>query len=668
MAVRSELRMWGLRALAASILFLAFSSIDMIASAPAWSAPGRGLTAFRSDEEIKAFFRRREAEHAPPALVMPAPSPPMPAPAPPQSGNIVVTGTLMKTPAANAPSPVSVVNSADLRSAADPSITNNQVAGVDEGDIVKIRGNILVILRRGRLFTVSLAGGALRPVDAINAFPPDVSGRGDWYDEMLIAGDRIIVIGYSYARGGTEVNRFRLAPDGRLAWIDAYHFRSDDYYSDRNYASRLIGNRLILYAPLQLDASEPLANLPAMRPWRGRGSEKSPFRRIASARRIYMPPVMRDGREVDVEALHTVTTCDLAAPVLDCTATGVLGPDSRTFFVSSDAVYLWTSEGWRNDVKKPVGADGILYRLPLDGGRPAAVGVRGSPPDQFAFQEDPGEPVLNVLVRAEGGGDAMWRPEVTAGDAALVRIPAALFGNGRSEVPLSRYRPLPRLQGPSWNFHDRFIGGTLLYGGGEFARAPDRRGAELVAVPVHGGAPTILRLPHAVERIEALGNDGLVVGSGAASSLGFSGIELGRGGARLGDLFVLPAAEEGETRSHAFFFRPDADAPDGASGILGLPVARPVAPAYARLLGNGAAMLFLRRNQRRFAHAGEIAARAEGARDDACQASCVDWYGNARPIFLGDRTFALLGYELVEGRLENGRVREVRRVDFAPTR
>ncbi|HEX8668559.1 MAG TPA: hypothetical protein VF727_09345 [Allosphingosinicella sp.] len=52
--------------------------------------------------------------------------------------------------------------------------------------------------------------------------------------------------------------------------------------------------------------------------------------------------------------------------------------------------------------------------------------------------------------------------------------------------------------------------------------------------------------------------------------------------------------------------------------------------------------------------------------DDACEASCVDWYSNARPIFLGNRTFALLGYQLVEGRLERGRVREVARIDFSP--
>ncbi len=35
----------------------------------------------------------------------------------------------------------------------EESVTNTQHAGVDEGGIVKVHGNHLVVLRRGRLFT-----------------------------------------------------------------------------------------------------------------------------------------------------------------------------------------------------------------------------------------------------------------------------------------------------------------------------------------------------------------------------------------------------------------------------------------------------------------------------------------------------------------------------------
>jgi hypothetical protein len=44
----------------------------------------------------------------------------------------------------------------------------------------------------------------------------------------------------------------------------------------------------------------------------------------------------------------------------------------------------------------------------------------------------------------------------------------------------------------------------------------------------------------------------------------------------------------------------------------------------------------------------------------------VDWYGNARPIFIGERVYALMGYELVEGRVQNDELIELRRVNYAP--
>ena len=130
----------------------------------------------------------------------------------------------------------------------------------------------------------------------------------------------------------------------------------------------------------------------------------------------------------------------------------------------------------------------------------------------------------------------------------------------------------------------------------------------------------------------------------------------------------MPAASEGELRSQAFFYNPDPSTPDGASGVLGLPIARPIDGRYYGIARGAAAMMFLRRRQRQFSPAGTLDAQVAGLVDDGCVASCVDWYGNARPIFLRGRTFALLGYELVEGRLgESGAIRETGRLNFAPT-
>ncbi|HEX6376832.1 MAG TPA: beta-propeller domain-containing protein [Allosphingosinicella sp.] len=632
--------------------------------------PRGSLEAFASDAELRAYLRRlRKQEEAIPAPV-PPPSPPPPPPMPPAppppspsapAGTVVVTGTRIVHPNLTSSSPVAAVGSETV-SAAPQSITNNQEANVDEGDIVKVRGDTLVILRRGRLFTISLAGGKMRPVDSINAFPPGVSGRGDWYDEMLIAGDLIVVVGYSYARGGTEINRFRLDPAGRLRFEDAWHLKSNDYYSSRNYASRLIGNRLIFYTPLFLDWDEdPLEALPGVRRWRG--DDRAAFRRIAPARKVYIAPVMRRSRDAVVDTVHSVTSCDLAAAELDCSAVAVLGPESRTFYVSGQGVYLWVSDAWDDDDSRR-GPDSWLYRLPFGRERPSAVAARGAPVDQFSFREDAGEGVVNVLLRGESGGDFMFAPEVSGDGVALARILFSDFGNGSRELPRRRYRVLPDPGANDWSFHNRFAGEYVLYGGGRYGEA--RSAAKLVAAPLRGGRATELSVPHSVDRIELLGTDAIAVGE-APRGLGFSTVELPAGARpRLGDEYLLPDAAEGETRSHAFFFSPDAATPDGASGTLGLPVARRADPALARFFGSSAAMLFLRRDQRRLSPAGELEAKTQGVADDDCQASCVDWYGNARPIFLGGRTFALLGYELVEGELARGRIREVGRISFAP--
>jgi hypothetical protein len=622
------------------------------ASAP--SKPRGGLTAFRSDAELRAYLRRlkrqQEAVQPVPVPMMMPPAPPPPSAPPPagaqsQSGSITVTGARIARPNLTSTSPV--------------SITNNQEANVDEGDIVKVRGDTLVILRRGRLFTVSLAGGGMSPIDSINAFPPGVSGRGDWYDEMLISGDRVIVVGYSYARGGTEINRFRLDPAGRLRFEDAWHLRSNDYYSSRNYASRLIGNRLVFYTPLELDWEEnPFEVLPGVRRWQGgQGAQDRKFKRIASARQVFIAPAMRRSRDAVIDTLHSVTSCDLTATDLGCSATAVLGPRSRTFYVSAQGVYLWVTDAWQSD--RP---ESYLYRLPFGGERPSATAARGAPVDQFSFREDPAEGIVNVLVRSDGGGDAMFAPEA-GGNAgvALLRVRFSDFGDASRQVPRARYRFLPSV--PGWSFHNRFAGDYVLYGAGTHGEAAER--SRLVAARLRDGRATQLPLPHSVDRIELLGRDAMVIG-GTPRGLGFSTVELEGRAPDLGDRYIHPDSAEGESRSHAFFFSPDPDSPGGDSGTVGLPVAKRADPALARFFGSSAAMVFLRREQRRLAPAGELEAQTRGIVDDACQASCVDWYGNARPIFLGGRTFALLGYELVEGELARGRMREVGRVNFAP--
>ena len=534
------------------------------------------------------------------------------------------------------------------------SITNTQHAGVDEGGIVKVHGGHFVMLRRGRLFTVRV--NDLHPVSMVDAFGPGIDPRGAWYDELLISGDKVVVVGYSYASRGTEIGIFRIDDAGELRYVSTYHLRSNDYYSSRNYASRLLGTKLVFYTPQYLwyDPKDPLVVLPAMRRWHGGGREDE-FKRIVASTRVYRPAVELDPE--GVSALHTVTICDLAAPELECEATAVLGPPGRVFYVAPSAVYTWLSP-WRRRGESD-SALATLYRMPLDGSAPKAVRVSGSPVDQFSFLEtDDGH--LNVVVRGRARGDAMWQAERTGGEVALLRLPLESFGDGRRSAERSLYRELPRPAGGV--FVNRFVGDHLLYGTGNSWGPPRKTKSVLHVVAWRNADATPISLPHGTDRIEVMGGDAVVIGTDG-KDLHFSGIRLD-GAPEVALRHTMPNAAQGELRSHGFFYKPNGP----SSGILGLPVRAGGSAGYQHLRKSSASILFLKNAERRFTELGKLEADVTTPADDACAASCVDWYGNARPIFVAGRILALLGYELVEGRVDDAVIREVRRVSFAPPR
>lgn len=599
---------------------------------------GKTLRAFSSQQELEKYFRQLAEEQKR------------------ERGRSVAqesTTTTAATPQASTNSAAAKAGAKD----ADDSVTNVQQAGVDEGGIVKLHGDHLVVLRRGRLFTVAIGGGALKPISEIDAFGPDIDPRGTWYDEMLISGDTIAVIGYSYERGGTEVGLFQIDRAGNLRFLSTYHLRSNDYYSSRNYASRLIGNKLIFYTPLYLSPEDESLSktMPAVRKWH-KGATASEFRSIITPTRIYRTehPI----HAANGLALHTVTVCDIAQGEMSCKATAVVGAPGRVFYVSPDAVYVWTTDwaSYGNEKHSPA----MLYRMPLDGTAPSALQVSGSPVDQFSFLESD-DHYLNVLVRSDAAGDGMWSAEVAAGDVALMRAPVESFSDGNDVVPTSNYRKLPKPEG--YTFQNRFVGDYLLYGTGSGWGYPEKaNGSSLYLVRWTNGDLTDLHLAHGVDRIEVMGSGAVVVGTDG-QDLHFTSVRL-NGRPAVVSSYVRKDASQGESRSQGFFYK--ADGPD--SGLLGLPVRGGGRPGYEQLAEGSASILFLRNDALHLTEVGDLSAKSERAVNDACRASCVDWYGNARPLFVRGRVFALLGYEIVEGHLTDGRIRELRRVNFAPQR
>jgi len=621
-------------------LAVALAAVAITSPAADWAnstAPKRTLTAFASEKELADLLgrwaeeaKRREGPFAR------------------RSAN----GAL----AQDAPALAAPASLAAKEVGAADSVTNVQHAGVDEGGIVKVHGDHLVILRRGRLFTVAIGDDQLKPVSSIDAFGPDLDPGGAWYDEMLISENTIAIIGYSYARGGTEVGLFEISHTGKLAYKGTYHLRSNDYYSSRNYASRLIGTKLVFYSPHFLSpwAADPYATFPAVRRWR-LGATQGDFKRIAPATRIYRTDEALD--PFAGVALHSVSICDLAKPQLECESTSVMGPPGRVFYVSPNSVFVWTTV-WRHGPAVAASTSAV-FRIPLDGSAPSALKVAGSPIDQFSFLEGD-DSMLNVLVRSNGRGDGMWAAEVNSGDLALLRVPLSSFSDGKDGAPGSAYRPLPRVDG--YALQSRYIGPYLLYGGGTGWHRPQQT-TESVAYAVRyaDGVTFALPLVHAVDRIEALGAHAVVVGSDGRD-LHFTSVKLSRAPATV-HRYTRKDAAQGESRSHGFFYKPDTE----YDGLLGLPIIGGNDPAGRHLRKESAALLYLRNDGLNLSELGTLDSHPGAAeRNDGCRASCVDWYGNSRPLFLRGRVFALMGYEIIEGKVDAKRIMEMRRVSFAP--
>lgn len=544
------------------------------------------------------------------------------------------------------------VTGSRISPAAVESITNVQTEGVDEGDIVKKYGDYLIVLRRGRIFTVRVGSDRLQPVSYVNAYAPDANPSGTWYDEMLVSNGLVVVIGYSYERGGTEIGLFDLNPQGQLHYRATYQMRSNDYYSARNYASRLIGHHLIFYSPLQINTDDPKPSefMPALRHWY-HGATPTDFKRILPATRIY-----RGSSDLDVSegvALHSVSICDLDAPTMKCASTAVLGPEGRVFYVSEDAVYVWTTPTPSKD--KPNAS--AVFRIPLDGTAPTGIRTSGSPIDQMSFLQRDG--YLNVLVGSEADGEGMWASKSRAGELALLRLPLARFGDGNDVARGSEYRPLPGFNQNEADIANRFIGGWLIFGAGSsWSRTGGKAllAAQAVRFATSDPVETLI-LSHKVERIDALGPNAIIVG-GTGTDLQFTSVRLGEHAQAVSG-YVQRNANQGDDRSHGFFYK--AASPD--EGIVGLPVLTFIPDGNAQ----SAKLLYLRNRALRLSGMGSLDSRTSPATDDACKASCVDWYGNARPIFIGNRVFALLGYELVEGVIHENRIVERKRANFAPT-
>ncbi|OQW56849.1 MAG: hypothetical protein A4S17_13265 [Proteobacteria bacterium HN_bin10] len=585
---------------------------------------------------------------------------------------VMVTGSRVARPHVSAASPIATVSG--------ETITNVQTAGVDEGDIVKMIGRFLIVLQDGRLFSVDTGASSedLALVDRI-----DIYRRNDadaWYDEILVHENRILVTGFSYGENATEFSVFSLGEDGRFTRESVYYLSSDDYYDTENYATRLVNGNLVIYTPLDVSGLSRGQRIqwPLVRRWLRDGefeAEMTRGQRLFDGSDIYRPiqPTLEP-------TVHTISVCPLGSSrpgdELNCRSTAITGPRRREFYVSNDHVYLWLGsdeydyprrmDGGGCDTKPEAAFtranEAALFQISLDSGQPMALFVRGQPYDQMSLEAT--DSAFHAL--------AVWldeRCDDYPEDLPLrfFSTPLTAFSVRPHAAPEAHFTPLPGPGGRA--LENRFAVGYLVYGGrNNWSSYPpqDREdlSARVVAVPIETpSAAMALEAPHNIIRVESIGVRAVLTGYRNADSLSVSVLDL-QGLPRFTATAELAGRYESEGRSHAFNAAPD----EHGSGLMGLPTVQAERRA-GRWWWNSESsdVSFLSVDR-----AGAITTLGELTSDAAensdpsyvCEVSCIDWYGNSRPIFAHNRVFALSGTELIEGRVAGGRIGETGRVNL----
>lgn len=583
-----------------------------------------------------------------------------------------------------------IVVTASRSQSPNPVITNNQENGVDEGDIVKQIGDYLVVLQDGRLFSVSLhAQGAARLefADRLDVYAdPD---HRIWYDEMLVSGNTIVVTGYSYEDRASELTILQMSDHGIFSRIDAFQIASNDYYEPDNYASRMVDGHLVLHVPIHLgdidlETAQPW---PVLRRWYARGERSRP--RARALRMFQATDIYRPVQQLISPVIHTVTACDIAGfqpgHTLDCTTQAFIGGEGAEFYVTPTQAYLWSAPGWeetddwqfeaafRNCPAGDRAAPGQtlpsrIHRLDLDSGRLDVAAAAGTPIDQFSMQGAAGR-FRALVVWADPHCSGRDEPRQTV-DFALLDLPDARFGQTIEPLLDADYSALPSAFDPA-GIENRFTTSHLVYGwsvsrGSYVPFMSDRpyKLAPLIVVPLaHPAEATRLSLPHSLLRLEVMGDGMIATGYWHTEGLHLSHIALG-GTPRITDSVLLAGRFETEGRSHAFnsMVRPD------GSGMMGLPTRYAPVPSWRWWWGSeGSDVSFLALDiDGRLELVGSLSSGdlAERRTDYVCEVSCIDWYGNSRPIFTDNRIFALSATDLIEGVMTDSALKPVFQLDL----
>ena len=315
---------------------------------------------------------------------------------------------------------------ATSRSTSNESGTNVQEVGVDEADVVKVAGSLLLRLRDGELLAYDFAGDEPRLLSSTPL--DDARGSSGWVGdpggEMVLTGGRAVVLGTSSDGRSTTITTVDLADPTSPAVVDA------TTVAGRASAVRLHGGvvRVVLQNGLpELDFTAPDGTLGQLR---ARLRNRALVRDTTLA--DWLPTV--DGTPVvdcedvaipeDDVALGTTTLLAFDAAEPTTRTTTAVATDSALSYFSTDRFYLAASAppwGW----------------VDCMGCRPTMVPPTfgGSTP-LFAFALDGTGATYVASGEVEGTIADRWSMDAVGGSLRVAVGPSSETGNFNSVLTL----------------------------------------------------------------------------------------------------------------------------------------------------------------------------------------------------------------------------------------
>ena len=318
------------------------------------------------------------------------------------------------------------------------STTNVQVAGVDEADIVKTNGQVIVGLNGQTLWLADVASANPAIVGEL-----EVSG-GDYF-EMYLSGDRVLLIGESAAGVANADNSQRLGSDQRavvLAEIDISASHSPQAGRQLRLEGRYVSSRLTPDGQARVVVSStPMDEILFVSPTRGQWSQgaaklinqelvrqstieqwlphyslhNSAGRTLASdvlldCSRVFLPDHFAGFSQVSVVSL------DANAPLAVGDATSVMA-EGEVVYASAENLYVShvvrDFTGFDTQPSNSIQAETVVHKFALgSNGETRYEGsgaVVGQPLNQFAFHEHNGHLFVATTVFSQ-----RWESFVTS--------------------------------------------------------------------------------------------------------------------------------------------------------------------------------------------------------------------------------------------------------------